>query len=113
MNNPAGIAGYGSGATELAVQYESITFQDVHRDVIRLFPQSEADVLDIGAGSGRDAAALAAQGHRVVAVEPTLELRREGERLHSLPTLEWVDDHLPALCTVRSRPTRFDLILLT
>ncbi|NMV36491.1 class I SAM-dependent methyltransferase [Ralstonia insidiosa] len=113
MKAPAGTAGYGSRATELAAQYESITFEAVHRDVIHLFPQHDADVLDIGAGSGRDAAALAARGHRVVAVEPTLELRQEGKRLHPLPNLEWVDDHLPLLQVMRSSARRFDLILLT
>ncbi len=113
MKAPAGTAGYGSRATELAAQYESITFEAVHRDVIHLFPQHDADVLDIGAGSGRDAAALAARGHRVVAVEPTLELRQEGKRLHPLPNLEWVDDHLPLLHVMRSSTRRFDLILLT
>ena len=113
MNAPAGTAGYGSRATELVAQYESITFEAVHRDVIHLFPRKTADVLDIGAGSGRDAAALAARGHRVVAVEPTPELRHEGERLHALPNLEWVDDHLPMLRVMRSKARRFDLILLT
>ncbi|ANJ74632.1 SAM-dependent methyltransferase [Ralstonia insidiosa] len=113
MKAPAGTAGYGSRATELAAQYESITFEAVHRDVIHLFPQHDADVLDIGAGSGRDAAALAARGHRVVAIEPTLELRQEGKRLHPLPNLEWVDDHLPLLQVMRSSARRFDLILLT
>ena len=113
MKAPAGTAGYGSRATELAAQYESITFEAVHRDVIHLFPQHDADVLDIGAGSGRDAAALAARGHRVVAVEPTLELRQEGKRLHPLPNLEWVDDHLPLLHVMSSSTRRFDLILLT
>ena len=113
MKAPAGTAGYGSRATELAAQYESITFEAVHRDVIHLFPQHDADVLDIGAGSGRDAAALAARGHRVVAIEPPLELRQEGKRLHPLPNLEWVDDHLPLLQVMRSSARRFDLILLT
>ncbi|CAJ0822542.1 class I SAM-dependent methyltransferase [Ralstonia flaminis] len=113
MNAPAGTAGYGSRATELVAQYESIAFEAVHRDVIHLFPQHEADVLDIGAGSGRDAAALAARGHRVVAVEPTPELRQEGKRLHPLPNLEWVDDHLPMLRVMRNSARRFDLILLT
>lgn len=48
-----GTAGYGAHAAALADPYESITFEEVHR------------VLDIGAGSGRDAAALAQQGHTV------------------------------------------------
>lgn len=108
-----GIAGYGANAAALAQQYESVSFADVHRDVIHLFPRRPSKVLDIGAGSGRDAAALARQGHRVVAVEPTAELREEGKRLHSSLPIEWVDDHLPALELLRHTQQRFDLILLT
>jgi SAM-dependent methyltransferase len=97
----------------LAASYESITFTEVHREVIHLFPAPPAAVLDIGAGSGRDAAALARLGHRVVAVEPTGELRREGQRLHGALSIEWVDDHLPTLAVLREAGRRFDLVLLT
>ncbi len=107
------IAGYGVDAAALAEQYESISFADVHRDVIHLFPDRPSGVLDIGAGSGRDAAALAQQGHHVVAVEPTAELRDAGKRLHSSLAIDWVDDHLPALTFMRQTRQRFDLILLT
>jgi SAM-dependent methyltransferase len=108
-----GIAGYGANAAVLAEQYESISFADVHRDVIHLFPDRPSAVLDIGAGSGRDASALVRQGHHVVAVEPTAELRDAGQRIHSSLTINWVDDHLPALTFMRQTRQRFDLILLT
>lgn len=108
-----GVAGYGANAAALVQQYESVSFADVHRDVIHLFPERPARILDIGAGSGRDAAALARQGHHVVAVEPTAELRDEGMRLHSSLAIEWVDDHLPTLAGMRQTRHRFDLILLT
>lgn len=108
-----GAAGYGTNASILAAQYESITFEDVHREVLHLFPAAPARVLDIGAGSGRDAAALARRGHAVVAAEPTRELREEGERLHGTLAIEWVDDHLPALSRLRAQGRRFELILLT
>jgi SAM-dependent methyltransferase len=113
MASASGTAGYGTRAADLAAQYESITFEDVHRDVLHLFPTEHGHVLDIGAGSGRDAAALALLGHRVVAVEPTQELRAEGQRLHPLPTLRWLDDQLPELLVVRNLGQRFDVILLT
>ena len=108
-----GAAGYGANAAALAAQYESITFDEVHRELIHLLPSPPASVLDIGAGSGRDAAALARRGHRVVAVEPTGELRREGQRLHGALPIEWVDDHLPALDRLRQGGRRFDLVMLT
>lgn len=108
-----GSAGYGANAAALAAQYESISFADVHREVLHLFPAPPARVLDIGAGTGRDAAALARLGHAVVAVEPTPELRGEGLRLHGRLNIEWVDDHLPALASLRRERRRFDLVLLT
>ena len=40
-------------------QYEGLAFADVHRDVLHLFPATPSRVLDIGAGTGRDAAAFA------------------------------------------------------
>lgn len=108
-----GIKGYAENAERLATQYESITFADVHRDVLHLFPSKPSSICDIGAGSGRDAAALATQGHKVVAVEPTEALRNEGMRLHNGKAIEWIDDHLPSLDHLRTRDERFDLILLT
>ncbi|UHD45782.1 class I SAM-dependent methyltransferase [Aureimonas altamirensis] len=108
-----GTQGYGENARALADQYESITFADVHRDVLHLFPHPPARVLDVGAGSGRDAAALATRGHRVVAVEPTDSLRAEGMHRHEGKAIEWVDAQLPALKGLAPRAERFDLILLT
>jgi SAM-dependent methyltransferase len=109
----AGTAGYDEQASALAEQYESIEFEAVHGDVLHLFPPPPARVLDVGAGSGRDAAALAARGHRVVAAEPSSELRREGERLHAGAAIEWIDDSLPGLARLRARGERFDLVLLS
>ncbi|MGQ3357308.1 MAG: class I SAM-dependent methyltransferase, partial [Phreatobacter sp.] len=73
----ASTAGYAEEAENLARQYESVTFEEVHAPLLHLLPLS-GRALDIGAGSGRDAAALAARGFAVTAVEPTAELRAEG-----------------------------------
>lgn len=106
-------AGYGEAADALAEQYESVSFADVHRDVLHLFPPRPSTIVDIGAGSGRDAAALAALGHRVVAAEPTAELRSLGERIHADQDIEWIDDALPDLPVLRDLGRHFDLVLLT
>jgi SAM-dependent methyltransferase len=113
MAETAGSHGYGENATALAQQYESITFEEVHRDVLHLFPASPSKVLDVGAGSGRDAAALARRGHCVTAVEPTDALRRQGQAIHAGVGIAWLDDALPDLNVVRGRGERFDLLLLT
>ncbi|MBX3609478.1 MAG: class I SAM-dependent methyltransferase [Hydrogenophaga sp.] len=108
-----GAAGYGANASVLASQYESITFSEVYRDLLHLFPVQPCAVLDIGAGSGRDAAELSRRGHQVVAVEPTAELRAEGQHIHRELAIEWVDDHLPTLAALRRTKRRFDVVLLT
>ncbi|MGW1164331.1 class I SAM-dependent methyltransferase [Streptomyces sp. NPDC002550] len=113
LQGMASTAGYGEAAEALAEQYESVTFAEVHREVLHLFPSRPSRVLDVGAGSGRDAAALAAQGHRVVAAEPTTELRSLGRRLHAGRRIEWTDDALPELPGLFAAGSRFDLILLT
>lgn len=109
----SGTQGYSENAKTLAAQYESITFGDVHREVIHLYPSRVSRILDVGAGSGRDAAALAGKGHNVVAVEPSEELRNEGKRRHDGKNILWIDDQLPGLQKLRERGERFDLILLT
>ncbi|GGV89118.1 hypothetical protein GCM10015535_42080 [Streptomyces gelaticus] len=107
-----GTAGYAEAADALAVQYEEVTFDEVHRDVLRFVPVNPGRILDVGAGTGRDAAALAARGHRVVAVEPTPELRHHAQRLHPGSGIEWVDDALPDL-TLSGLLDRFDAVFVT
>lgn len=106
------VAGYAAAADSLAQQYESVTFEEVHAPVLHLLPEPGL-ALDIGAGTGRDAAALADRGFVVTAVEPTAELRAHGERLHAGRGITWIDDGLPDLPVLAVGAGRFDLILLT
>lgn len=108
----SGTAGYAEAADALAVQYEEVAFGEVHRDVLQLVPSELGRILDVGAGTGRDAAALAARGHRVVAVEPTAELRAHGQRIHADSGIEWVDDVLPDL-TLSQHKGPFDAVFAT
>ena len=116
MNNDSRLEStrpYAEQASTLIARYESISFEEAHRDELHLLPMSPCRVLDIGAGSGRDAAWFAAHGHRVLAVEPTLEMRMAACSLHPLPSIEWVDDALPNLSTVLSRGESFDVIMIS
>jgi SAM-dependent methyltransferase len=110
---PSGTEGYGETAAERAWQYESIGFADVHSDILHLFPATPSQVIDIGAGTGRDASAFAERGHSVTAVEPTAELRAEAERLHARWPIAWIDDSLPDLDRVHQLGERYDVVMLT
>ena len=109
----SGTENYADEAPELLKRYESISFAEAHAAVLHLIPAAPCRALDIGAGTGRDAAGLAALGHSVVAVEPTEELRCGAVLLHPSPMIEWLDDSLPGLAAVRARKEEFDLVMLT
>ena len=70
-------------------------------------------MLDVGAGSGRDAAWFAARGWEVVAVEPAAAMRQEAARRHASPLIRWVDDRLPALAALHRLGLGFDLVWLS
>ncbi len=107
------IAWYDANAEAVAARYETVRSEVVHDWLRDLLPQGSASVLDIGAGSGRDAAWLAANGHDVVAVEPSASMRAAGASLHDDPAINWIDDRLPTLGVVSRSGLSFDLILLS
>ena len=109
----SGTEGYADEAEDLFKRYEGIPAADAHRAVRHLIPTAPSRVLDIGSGTGRDAAWFASMGHRVVAVEPTDALRLPAMVLHPSPQIEWLNDSLPELALVRRRGERFDLVMLT
>ncbi|GJD61580.1 tRNA 5-carboxymethoxyuridine methyltransferase [Methylobacterium frigidaeris] len=108
-----GTAGYAAEAETLVSQYESIAFADIHASILPLLPAPPAHILDVGAGTGRDAAGFAALGYRVTAVEPTAELRLRAVALHPLPQIAWLDDGLPDLPALAGYGEAFDVVMLT
>ena len=83
----SGTEGYADEAEDLFKRYEGIPAADAHRAVLHLIPAAPSRVLDIGSGTGRDAAWFASMGHRVVAVEPTNALRLPAMALHPSPQI--------------------------
>jgi SAM-dependent methyltransferase len=108
-----GTQGYAEQAAALIPQYESIPFTAHHQVELHLLPTLPSRILDIGAGTGLDAAWFAEQGHSVLAVEPTAEFRTAAMRLHPSPLIEWLDDALPNLDAVMGRAQRFDVVMLS
>lgn len=110
MTRHDGTAGYEKDLDSLVRKFEGISFADLHREVLPLLPAAPTLILDVGAGSGRDAAALVALGHQVIAVEPSAGLRERGQALHPAPEITWIDDALPELSSIRGS---FDVVMLT
>lgn len=108
-----GAEGYAERAPELIQRWQSLSFTDRPQPVLDLVPAAPADILDIGAGIGTDASALAALGHRVTAVEPTMELLQAGRELHKQASIAWVVDSLPCLAIVTAQGKNVDLVLLS
>lgn len=100
---------YQRSASAFAPSYESVSFDEVHGALMRHLPAVPARVLDVGAGTGRDARALARLGHEVVAVEPAAAFRDLGREAQE--GIEWLDDRLPHLQKLRVSGRTFDFIL--
>lgn len=93
--------------------YERLNFFEVHRSLLPYLPSGQARCLDVGAGSGRDAAALAQLGHSVTAVEPSSALIQRAERRHKSGNIKWVQDSLPHLDRVMDLQVQYDFILVS
>lgn len=104
---------YDRHGSSLANTYESLDFRTAHGWLLDLLPERRGLILDVGAGTGRDAAGLAAMGYEIVAVEPSASMLREGSTRHADARIRWLDDRLPALDATHRTGLAFDLILLS
>jgi len=107
------ISWYDANAPTLVNNYERLSAEQVHGWLIDLLPNAGAAVLDVGAGSGRDAAWLASRGYSVVAVEPAQGMRDAAMRLHPHAEVCWIDDEMPDLHRVNQLSLSFDFIMLS
>ena len=53
---------YDRDASGFDARYGSVSFAEVHRELIPWLPRTRGAALDVGAGNGRDAVAIARQG---------------------------------------------------
>lgn len=110
----AGIPYYDQHATALTEQYEALAPEAVHHWLIDLMPTGkDLKALDVGAGSGRDAAWLASRDYEVWAVEPSEGMRTQGQQLHATSRITWVEDALPKLDAITALSQGYDFILLS
>lgn len=103
---------YNNNASKLAQQYDSLEFESVHQSWTEYWPQSGDVVLDVGAGSGRDARWMSARGCVVFAVEPSTRLLEIGN-YNCSEQVVWLHDSLPYLKHVIELEKQYDLVLLS
>lgn len=117
MPNDPSVAYYDKHAANLADGYEMLSLEAAHPALLNILNQQfegrKLSALDVGAGTGRDAAWFASKGHRVVAVEPSLAMQQIGRRLHPTPDIEWRLDRLPDLEQIVASGDRFDVVVLS
>ena len=106
---------YDLQADALAERYEAVSSEMMLAEVLSAMPRPAIErlALDIGSGTGRDAAWLAGLGYQVVAAEPAAGMRRVAVARHSDAGIRWIDDALPALERTHALGLSFDLVLLS
>ena len=103
---------YDQYAETVADSYEAISSPRLHKHLFKfLGARNSPSILDVGAGSGRDAAALAAAGYSVVAVEPSKKMLAIAKSLHASSRIRWIEDRLPELAELED--PQFDAVLLS
>ena len=97
---------------EVADEYDRLDPGRLYAWAADLLPAKGTAAADIGAGTGRDGAWLAAgRGYRTTAVEPSATMRRIGRSRHPESAIRWLDDRLPALRLAR-KLRRFSVVLV-
>ncbi|WP_445193913.1 methyltransferase domain-containing protein [Sphingomonas sp. Tas61C01] len=109
------VAAYDGQADKLAERYEAISSEGMLAEVLPVIPHDSDRklALDVGAGTGRDAAWLSSLGYEVVAAEPAAGMRRIAAEKHGSHGIRWVSDALPSLDHVHGLGLAYDLVLLS
>ncbi len=112
---------YNKNASNLADLYLSKSFEQVHEPwldwLVPILDKTNARILDLGAGAGRDSKYMAEQGSLnnvcITAVEPAQMLAELGKKQTQGLNVHWLQDALPDLNIITKQQNGFDLILLS
>lgn len=107
------ISFYDRQARDLADTYELLPFEEAHPYLAqKLRGSPPLRVLDVGSGTGRDAAWMSSAGHKVTAVEPSRQMLKLAKELHRSSVVYWLDESLPQLKKL-GETNQYDLIVLS
>ncbi|MEM7207491.1 MAG: methyltransferase domain-containing protein [Pseudomonadota bacterium] len=111
MNDVAGTLGYEDSADRFLALSRSLDFFTVCHSFVPYLPQVGAHVLDVGAGAGQNAAALARVGYTVTAIEPLQTFLTSAKEHYSDLNIQWRQDFLPVLNCLDNN-TKFEFVLV-
>lgn len=112
MNNVPGTEGYDHAAHWFIECSQALNFHEVCKDFLGYLPSTPARILDVGAGAGQNAAALAELGYSVTAVEPMAKFLTAARTKYSNFPITWLAGSLPALECLKAEKKQFDFILV-
>lgn len=107
------LAGYAADAAALVSRCETISPAELYAPVADVLPVRRARIVDVGAGTGRDAAWFAGAGHEVFAVEPVAAFREAGMARRADSGVRWIDDRLPESKRLEALNAGVDCVLLS
>lgn len=93
--------------------YISVSTEQVHGSWLKAHLPLQGNVLDVGAGVGRDALYFAEQGLDVIAIEPAENMLKKGQTRTEHLGVMWLNDQLPELKQTLALQMKFDLIVLS
>lgn len=100
----------GDAGASLVKQYDTLSPTTLNAWMVPFLPDS-GNLLEVGAGSGRDALWFSNRGLSVTCVEPSAVMREIIRcKLHGKPDVDVVDDCLPLLTKVKRKGKTFDVI---
>ena len=111
MSSVPGTRGYQASVRDFVEVSQALKFHEVCRDFLEYLPEPPARILDVGAGAGQNAAALAGSGYRVTAIEPVAAFRSAAQAAYPGIDVTWREDSLPSLNSLNGQAP-FDFILL-
>lgn len=115
MSKSDNIQIYDTNARQLMARYESTTTEKAltpFTHIITAYTGSKL-ALDIGSGSGRDAAWMAERGWQVDAVDGSAALLEEAQKLHSHTNICYRHDLAPDFDKTRDIGKRYNAILMS
>ncbi|WP_316862742.1 class I SAM-dependent methyltransferase [uncultured Cohaesibacter sp.] len=89
--------GYEEEAENLTLRYDTYDVATIYQWFTESLRKPPAKMLDIGAGSGRDALYFSSLGYDVTAVEPTDAFLKIAKAKEGAEKVLWIEDALPAL----------------